>query len=68
MCTPPPHPLTQPHSPPSNAPNAPNSVVAWEPVPAFSAIMAYNLARNQLSHRVTLRRTVVANPPGSKQV
>jgi hypothetical protein len=43
-------------------------VVAWEPVPQFRALLSLNLARNGLTHLVTVRPTVVAHPPGSKQV
>lgn len=43
-------------------------VVAWEPVPQFRALFSHNLARNQLSHLVEVRHTVVAHPPGSTQV
>eukprot|EP00879_Flechtneria_rotunda_P018331 GHRR01019228.1.p1 GENE.GHRR01019228.1~~GHRR01019228.1.p1 ORF type:complete len:561 (+),score=158.07 GHRR01019228.1:121-1683(+) len=43
-------------------------VIAWEPVPQFRAFFSYNLARNNLAHMVTVRPTVVADPPGSKQV
>jgi hypothetical protein len=43
-------------------------VIAWEPVPQFRALLSHNLARNRLSHLVTVRPTVVADPPGTKQV
>eukprot|EP00878_Enallax_costatus_P032966 GHUV01036326.1.p1 GENE.GHUV01036326.1~~GHUV01036326.1.p1 ORF type:complete len:391 (+),score=73.39 GHUV01036326.1:262-1434(+) len=43
-------------------------VVAWEPVPQFLAFLSHNLARNNLSHKVEVRPTVVAKPPGSKKV
>jgi hypothetical protein len=43
------------------------SVIAWEPVPHFRALLSYNLAVNKLTQLVTVRATVVAEP-GSKQV
>jgi hypothetical protein len=43
-------------------------VIAWEPVPQFRALLSHNLARNRLSHLVAVRPTVVADPPGTKQV
>lgn len=41
--------------------------MAWEPVPHFRALLSYNVAVNKVTHLVTVRHTVVAEP-GSKQV
>lgn len=44
------------------------SVVAWEPVPQFRALLSFNLAANKLAHLVTVREGVVADNPQGTQV
>jgi hypothetical protein len=44
------------------------SVVAWEPVPTFRALLSFNVAVNKVTHLVTVRDRVVADNPGGKQV
>lgn len=44
------------------------SVLAWEPVPQFRALLSFNLAANKLAHLVTVRERVVADNPGGTQV
>lgn len=41
-------------------------VVAWEPVPFFAAYFKYGLLRNNLTHLVELRETIVSNSSGTE--
>jgi hypothetical protein len=44
------------------------SVVAWEPVHQFRALLSFNLAANKVAHLVTVREGLVADNPGGTQV